>query len=88
MLSTIGICSDVMAHDLGHAIGLGHNDDPSNLMCGRPAACRPDAFRSDLERYFPLMEEEKQSLLKLYPPANSPLSCIQAVDEAALVEFR
>ena len=27
-----------------------------------------DAFRSDVERYFPLMEEEKQFLLKLYPP--------------------
>jgi hypothetical protein len=87
MLSTIGICSNVIAHDLGHAIRLGHNDDPSNLMCGTPAPCRPDAFRSDVERYFPLMEEEKQSLLKLYPPANSPLSCIQAVDEAAAVEF-
>jgi hypothetical protein len=59
---------NVIAHELGHAIGLGHNDDPANLMCGRPAPCRPDAFRSDVERYFPLMEEEKQFLLKLYPP--------------------
>jgi hypothetical protein len=48
--------------------GLGHNDDPANLMCGRPAPWRPDAFRSNVERYFPQMEEEKQFLLKLYPP--------------------
>jgi hypothetical protein len=59
---------NVIAHELGHAIGLGHNDDPANLMCGRPAPCRPDAFRSDVEHYFPVMEEEKQFLLKVYPP--------------------
>ena len=63
------VARNVIAHELGHAIGLDHNNDPANLMCGRPASCRPDAFRSDVEHYFPLMEEEKQSLLKLYPPS-------------------
>ncbi len=29
---------------------------------------RPPAFRFNVEHYFPLMEEEKQFLLKLYPP--------------------
>jgi hypothetical protein len=59
---------NLIAHELGHAIGLGHNDDPANLMCGRPAPCRPDAFRSNVERYFPVTEQEKQFLLQLYPP--------------------
>lgn len=59
---------NIMAHEFGHAIGLGHNDDPTKLMCGRPAPCRPGDFRSDVEHFFPLMEEEKQILLKLYPP--------------------
>lgn len=59
---------NIMAHELGHGIGLGHNNDPTKLMCGRPAPCRPGEFRSEVERFFPLMEEEKQVLLKLYPP--------------------
>jgi hypothetical protein len=67
-LTLPNVARNVIAHELGHAIGLGHNDDPANLMCGRPAPCRPDAFRSNVEHYFPLMEEEKQFLLKLYPP--------------------
>jgi len=36
-------------------------------MCGRPAPCRPDAFASPTERYFPLTAAEKALLLSLYP---------------------
>jgi hypothetical protein len=49
------------------AYGLGHNDDPNYLMWPVGAA-RPHAFRSSRQRYFPLIEEEKRFLLKLYPP--------------------
>jgi hypothetical protein len=67
-LTVPNVARNVIAHELGHAIGLGHNNDPDYLMCGRPASCRPDAFRSGIQRYFPLLDEEKQTLLKLYPP--------------------
>ena len=61
------VARNIITHELGHAIGLGHNDDPTKLMCGRPAACRPDLFRSDAPRVFPVSDDEKQRLIRLYP---------------------
>ena len=58
---------NVVAHELGHAIGLRHNSDPAMLMCGRPAPCRPDVFAGGTERFFPLTEQEKAALRAMYP---------------------
>jgi hypothetical protein len=58
---------NVIAHELGHAIGLRHNSDPTMLMCGRPSTCRPGLFRSDQPRMFPLRSDEKSFLLTMYP---------------------
>ena len=66
-LSLPNVARNVIAHEIGHAIGLRHNSDPTTLMCGRPAPCRPDAFASPTEHYFPLTAEEKLLLLRLYP---------------------
>jgi hypothetical protein len=41
--------------------------DPTMLMCGRPAPCRPMEFQSTIEHYFPLTGDEKALLLQLYP---------------------
>jgi hypothetical protein len=61
------VARNVLAHEFGHAIGLAHNADPSKLMCGRPAPCRPMEFQSTTEHYFPLTESEKTLLLQLCP---------------------
>lgn len=37
------VARNVIAHELGHAVRLGHNSDPRLLMCGWPP-CRPAEF--------------------------------------------
>jgi Matrixin len=71
-LNLPNVARNVIAHELGHAIGLRHNDDPTTLMCGRPAPCRPAVFQSDVARFFPLTEADKGLLLRLYPPTWTP----------------
>jgi hypothetical protein len=66
-LSMPNTVRNVVAHELGHVLGLSHNADSTTLMCGRPASCRPAAFASDSAHFFPLTPADEQRIRARWP---------------------
>jgi len=66
-LSLPNTARNVVAHEMGHVLGLSHNTDSTTLMCGRPASCRPTAFTSQSARFFPLTSADEQRIVSRWP---------------------
>ena len=58
---------NIIAHELGHALGLEHQRNPTALMC---LPCRPIAHAPPGLSFLPLTDVDRQRLTDLYGTAS------------------
>jgi hypothetical protein len=59
------VSRNVIAHELGHVLGLEHNGRTATLMCG---PCEHFVYRSEVPQFLPLTPAEQARLRQLYGP--------------------
>jgi hypothetical protein len=57
------VTRNVIAHELGHALGLEHNGRTATLMCG---PCEHFVYRSEVPQFLPVTPAERARLRQLY----------------------
>ena len=57
------IARNIIAHEIGHTLGLRHNRDPTTLMCG---PCRTHELAVDRPEYMRLTERDHRRLVERY----------------------
>jgi hypothetical protein len=63
-LDHANVTRNVIAHELGHALGLVHNGNTATLMCG---PCQHLVYSSEQSVFFPLTQRERDTLRALHP---------------------
>lgn len=58
------IARNIIAHEIGHTLGLSHNSDPKSLMCG---PCRTNELSVDHPEYMHLTATDQKRLRERYP---------------------
>ena len=63
MAQNLNIARNIIAHEIGHSLGLVHNRDPTSLMCG---PCRTGGLGRDEPEYMRLTDADRRRLIDRY----------------------
>lgn len=69
MATNPNIARNIIAHEIGHTLGLRHNRDPTTLMCG---PCRTDDLAADRPEYMRLTETDRRRLVERHAARREP----------------